>query len=270
MTMGANMRWIGAALLLTGLSAGSIPAASAADLARGPVYQAPIYNWQGFYVGGNVGYAWGSSDVTTIATGLGTYFEPTSLPVVNTSGIGTINPSGFAGGAQAGFNWQISSLILGFELDFNAFSTTDSRSVSAAYPCCPPFTFTIFQKVSTNWLFTARPRVGYAMNNWLLYATGGLAVTKLNYTNTFTDTIGATESGSVSKTQAGWTIGGGVEVAWTSNWTAKAEYLFADFGSVSSTGTLLHAPSGQTAPFAHTADFEAHIVRVGINYRFGG
>ena len=106
------------------------------------------------------------------------------------------------------------------------------------------------------------------MRRLSIAATGGLAVTELKYNNTFTDTFAAaSENGSVSKTKAGWVVGGGVEYGITRNWSVKAEYLYMDFGSVSSTG-VVSTNIAQTATLGHFADLKANIMRAGINYRF--
>ena len=127
--------------------------------------------------------------------------------------------------------------------------------------------------VSTDWLLTVRPRIGIANGNWLFYATGGLAVSNLKGNFTFTDTFGpAAESASFNTTKAGWTAGGGVEVGLGGNWTAKAEYLYLDFGAESVTSTNLTAfvppIAFPTNTFTHSADLKANIARAGVNYRF--
>jgi outer membrane immunogenic protein len=111
--------------------------------------------------------------------------------------------------------------------------------------------FTVNQSVKTDWLFTARPRLGWANNNWLWYATGGLAVTELKYGNTFTDTYSpAFETGSISKTKVGWTVGGGGEFALSNNWTVRAEYLYVDFGGVSSAGNVSNSRAFRNASWS--------------------
>jgi outer membrane immunogenic protein len=247
---------------------------AAADMAvRAPVYKAApavmaSYNWTGWYVGLNAGGAWSSSEVITQTEFTGGYFAATSVTSINSNGRGNIDSDGFTGGVQSGYNWQAGNIVAGVELDFNYFGTKASRSVTVPYPCCPG-TYTINQEVKTDWLFTARPRLGVANNNWLLYLTGGLGVTNLKYNNSFSDTsiFPVFENGSVSKTKAGWTVGGGVEYAVLNAWSVKAEYLYVDFGSVSSTANLIDT-GGETDPFSHRADLKSHIVRGGINYKF--
>ncbi|MET0630811.1 MAG: outer membrane beta-barrel protein [Xanthobacteraceae bacterium] len=288
------MKWlsrIGIALVAMA-AAGS---AGAADLAVRPApapYKAPppvvvaAYSWSGFYVGVNAGGAWGKFDpiTTTVFSPIG-YFEDTGVPAVNAVGVQTINPSAFTGGVQAGFNWQAGSFVGGVEVDFNSFRLSGSATGTGVYPCCAPAGFTVTSAVSTDWLFTARGRLGFAANNWLFYVTGGLAVTNLKGDFSFTDNCGdvaicngpggpnAAEAASLSKTKLGYAVGGGVEAGLWSNWSLKAEYLYVRFSSESVAG-LITTPAlvffSNNNPFTHTIDLRAHIARLGLNYRFGG
>jgi outer membrane immunogenic protein len=249
--------------------------AAAADLGR-PVYKAPppplpppIYNWTGFYIGGNGGYAWGGSNVSTTVASAGTYFVATDVLQIDASGQGNIRPNGGTGGIQAGYNWQAGNFVYGAEVDFDALSLSGSRSITTQYLAAAGSFFTINQSIKTDWLFTARPRVGLATNNWLWYVTGGVAVTDLKFSNVFTDTFAAAfEDGSISKTKAGWVIGGGVEYGFTQNWSLKAEYLHMDFGNVSSTGAVPAIGGTGGAQLNNSADLKVNLVRAGINYRF--
>jgi outer membrane immunogenic protein len=123
-------------------------------------------------------------------------------------------------------------------------------------------------------LFTARPRIGWAADNWLVYVTGGLAVGQVKANFVFTDTFAtAFESGSISTTKAGWTVGVGGEVGLQGPWSLKFEYLYVNFGSVSINSTNLTAFTPPipfpTNVFTHSVDLKSSIVRVGLNYRFG-
>jgi len=68
--------------------------------------------------------------------------------------------------------------------------------------------------------------------------------------------------------KAGFAVGGGVEKAIGQNWTVKAEYMYVGFGTITGTGIL--TGGGQTQPMTHSYDLKANIVRLGINYKFGG
>jgi outer membrane immunogenic protein len=260
------------------LSAVGIAAAAAADLPTAkpaPVFAAPAaYSWTGFYLGGNLGGAWGSFDprTSTVFSPVG-YFVLTSIPAIGAVGAQSIKPSGFTGGVEAGYNWQWGNLVLGVEADFDYLGLRGKSSGGAVYPCCAPSTFAVNSSVHSDWLFTARPRVGFANNNWLFYATGGLAVTNINGSFTFSDTFApGTESGSLSNTKAGYAIGGGVEAGLWNNWTVKAEYLYVNFGRVSTTSSnfaaFVPAQAFPTNVFTHSAELTANLLRLGVNYRF--
>jgi outer membrane immunogenic protein len=228
----------------------------------------PVFSWTGFYIGASGGYAWADSNVITAVASSGRYFITTDPGQIGSSGASSIRPKGGIGGIQSGYNWQTGNVVFGVEVDFNAFSLSDERSITTVY-LSDLKTFTVNQSVKTDWLFTARPRLGWATNNWLWYVTGGLAMTRLKYDNSFTDTAyAAFETGSVSKTNIGWSVGGGAEFALANHWSAKAEYLYVDFGGLSSTGTVSNDGGFTPASLSHSADLTAHIVRAGVNYRF--
>ena len=237
--------------------------------------QAPAYSWTGPYIGLNAGYGWGNSNVKTSTefSPVG-YFATTSVTSINHAGSGDLSPSGFVGGLQGGFNWQIGYFVLGGEADFEYFPLEDSRTVGPiTYPCCAPTAYRLTQKVETDWLFTARPRLGLAFDNWLLYVTGGMAVTNVETRFHFTDTFAtANASGSDSDTKVGWTLGGGVEFGITRNWSVRAEYLYVDFGTVSFNSHNLTAFTPSIAfpanQFKHSADLQTHIARAAVNFRF--
>jgi outer membrane immunogenic protein len=264
---------------LVGIVALAGPAA-AADLPARTYTKAPsidpAYNWTGFYLGVNAGGAWSGSNAatSTIFSPIG-YFATTSPGAIAIAGAQHINSSGFTGGLTAGYNWQSSNVVFGLESDFNYFGLKGSSSGTGIYPCCAPTGFTVNTSVSTDWLITFRPRLGITSNNWLFYITGGLAVADVKSNFTFTDTFAtATESGSISRTKAGWTAGGGIEYALMNGWSVKAEYLHVDLGSETVTSTNLRAftPSiaFPTNIFTHSVDLHADIVRAGLNYKFGG
>jgi outer membrane immunogenic protein len=183
--------------------------AAAADLPRGPYVAEPYgaYNWTGFYAGLNLGYDWGSASNTGLS------------------------PSGFAGGVQGGFNWQSGGIVLGGETDLQLSGASDSAG---------PFKF------SNPWFGTLRGRAGYAINNILFYATGGLA-----YGSGRAELAGLSES----HTAVGWSGGGGLEVGLAPRWRVKAEYLHVDLGAQNYAITLSH-------------DITANVLRLGANFRF--
>ncbi len=274
------MRRVFTALVMLAVSA---TASTAADLAarpyvKAPIAPAPVYSWTGFYIGGNVGGEWGTShaNTTTVFDPVAGYFAASSVPAIAAVGQQSINKSSVTGGLTAGYNWQASNIVFGLEADINYFGFKGSATGGAVYPCCAPTAFTVTSSVSADWLATIRGRFGIlATPNWLLYATGGAAIAEVRANYAFADTFAAaTESASSRSTRVGWTVGAGGEYALGNGWSFKAEYLYVDLGrsTVTSTNLAAFAPAiaFPTSVFTHSADLKANIVRVGVNYKFGG
>lgn len=232
-------------------------------------------DWTGAYVGGYAGITVGRTGVntSTIFDANG-YFESTSVPAINSVGGQTIKSNGFNGGGQAGYNKQFGRFVIGAEADFGAHRINKVVTSGDEYPCCTS-SFEIAQSVKTNWLFTARPRVGVTAGPALLYATGGLAMTDVEYNAVFSDNDSdALETAEFKKTRTGYAAGGGVEVKMSERWSAKVEYLFADFGRISGTSNNLTTDFGEGVEafpentFTHSAHVKSHNFRFGMNYRF--
>jgi len=245
--------------------------ALAADLAipvKAPVPPAQ-YNWTGAYVGLNAGgyVAYSGDPLTTVLGGCGSfppdYFDCSNVPLVNAAGTGSMSGAGFIGGGQVGYNWQVGQFVYGPEFDAEWFHTRISRQVTAPY--ATGGTFTIGSSANTDYLLTARARLGWAFNTLLLYGTGGVAATNLSANNWFNDGV-ASSSWNANAFRVGWTVGAGLEWAFSKNWTAKIEYLYVNFGSVTAYGAI------GTAPYANgistTTDLSAQIARAGVNYKF--
>jgi outer membrane immunogenic protein len=262
-------------------------------VAGSPALAAPVYNWTGMYVGFYAGGVWGRGNSTAntncpeeINAGPpGGYYcdnlrAPGNAAAVTSAGSGSAASTKFTGGIQAGYNWQTGAVVYGVEADFGSFALRGSRSRSGGYvdnAIGPGIgnTFTVTNSFSTDWLLTARGRLGWAASNWLVYATGGLAMSRVAVANSFSDDVdaggfsGATESASASKIKFGWTLGAGMEVALTRNWSLKGEYLYVDLGSVSALGTVSHLNFvGYTNALGVSTDLTAHVARLGANYRF--
>ena len=180
----------------------------------------------------------------------------------------TLNSSGFTGGGQIGYNFQPSNWVWGIEADIQSLDLSDSHGGTFRYTTnnAP---YDLRTSFSTDWLFTLRGRVGYAMNRSLIYFTGGLAVTEIDFSQTFSEppfTAVPGASARKSSTEAGWVIGGGWEYAFAQNWTLRGEYLFARFEPDGAEGRL---KSPGEATFQNSlSDFDVNIVRGGLNYKF--
>jgi outer membrane immunogenic protein len=221
-------------------------AALAADLpsrAPPPVYlpPPPIFTWTGFYIGGQVGGAWGTGGGNITA------FDPVTDTFVDTS-FGSNNPSGVIGGGHVGFNYQFpgwslfssSGIVIGVE------GSVDGSSLSKTTVVTLPGVFlssgTLTAHSSLDIQGSIRGRLGVAWDRVLIYATGGVAFGGIN---TDFELSGVDEAGvpffastSRSNSRTGWTVGGGIEYALTNNWSIGAEYRFTDFGTISRDAVL--------------------------------
>jgi outer membrane immunogenic protein len=223
----------------------------------------------------------------------------TFFPVTSNHG----NNSGFIGGVQAGYNFQFTpgaGFVVGGEADIDWADLGHNRNNGLLFTSftVPQFPGTVFSPsglaVATHnnnnqWLGTVRLRAGYAWDRLLVYATGGLAYGSIrNNGNGFgAGLIATTAAGFVnpvsgvpgpstaflggvtngSSTRAGWTVGAGVEYAWTYNWTVKAEYLYANFGNVRSAPGFLF-PGAAFVFNNSNRTIDVNIFRVGVNYKF--
>jgi outer membrane immunogenic protein len=240
-----------------------------------PPVMAPVYNWTGFYIGINGGWSSGRS-----SREISFFNAVTGVPIfpgVGSNLAGGSDLNGGVFGGQIGYNWQSGNWVFGFETDAQWTGQKGSASFFCAGLTCVPgltalpaglgTTAVIDQKLE--WFGTFRGRIGVLVSPaFLLYATGGAAYGSLKTDvalATFTaQGLPVAVTASNSTTRFGWTLGLGGEWAFSSNWTAKIEYLYMDIGSVSSTA-LLAAPAIGATVNARVTD---NILRGGINYRF--
>jgi outer membrane immunogenic protein len=236
----------------TGIGCASL--AHAADLRPppppAPAYVPPVFSWTGFYVGGNLGGAWSNGNVTDNLTGA-------NFSSGNSNGA-------FVGGGQLGFNYQFSNIVVGLEGDFDWASNNNSTNgVVITGPLGLGHTFAA--GVNNGWITLFTGRLGVAFDHVLVYGKGGGAWVG-NSGLTVTDvTTGFALSGSNNNSSSGWTAGGGIEWAFTNNWTVKFEYDYIGLGSRSFTVPLTSAVlPGDT----FTASRNIQMATVGINYLF--
>ncbi len=255
----------GAVFLATG------QASLAADM---PVKaRAGAYDWSGFYVGGTVGAAWTKADVgLDTVNGASALYAPGNIPGLNAIGSQNLTGSNSIFGGKIGYNKKINSIVVGLEADLSSFHF-DKSVFSSGNPFGPGLlnnaSFTT--AVSTKWLATVRPRIGYAYDRALFFGTAGVAFGKVSFSNTYTghSPLGAGNEGGASEasqTKVGWAAGAGVDYALTKNWIVSAEYLHVDLGSITATGTV--ANNGKTADMNFSTKLTSDIVRAGIAYKF--
>jgi outer membrane immunogenic protein len=267
-------------LLVAGIGAGLLAfgPAMAADMPLKAPPPAPIYSWTGFYIGGTAGVAFAESRPRTLVSFSPTgYFALSSTTAIDATSTQNVSVSRFTGSVEAGFNYQVGSVVYGLEADYQYLHLNGSRTGTLPYPCCAPTAFAITSSANTNGIFTARARYGFAYSSILAYMTAGVAATNLNASFLFADTFAtAAESASVSDTKWGWVVGGGFEKEFESarGLSFKSELLYVAFPGVSVTSTNLTAFTPPIAfptnVFVHSMDLQALIVRAGFNYRFGG
>jgi outer membrane immunogenic protein len=218
-------------------------AAHAADLpARAPYspppVNAPVYNWTGIYLGINGGYGWGRQDPLSLIT--------SQYDTVNTD-IG-----GWMIGGTFGAQIQSGHVVLGVEGDWDWANVKGTTTVIPTILGAPaPFNAFLAGEIES--VSTVRVRVGYAVQNWLMYGTGGIAVVRGKTTASFAGVTCGTVGNlpcSGDKMRVGIAAGGGIEYGFTQNWSVKTEYLWIGAAS--------------------DRDAYIHTVRGGINYRFGG
>jgi outer membrane immunogenic protein len=210
----------------------------AADLGVAPIYRpfAPVANWTGSYIGISGGGTWGSSDVHNDFTG-------DQTPSFDLHG-GLV-------GITTGYNLQSRNIVYGYESDT---SITGKQGSALDFPPNGAFS----SQVKEPWLSTYRGRVGYAANNWMIYATGGGALAEVQ-----NNLAGPPGTISEQHWHWGWTVGGGVEMKLTPDWSAKVEYLYVGLQDKS---YFNPAPSAVFPGNQHVS-LDDHIVRVGVNYK---
>ena len=243
----ATLAW--AALSITGI-------ANAADLGGPPPPPPAIptyvpFSWTGFYIGGNIGLAWGEGDFTD---SLRNIFTGPSQSTI------------FTGGGQVGANYQINYwLVVGVEATFDWISNNNNQSHAVTIPAVGNL---IQVSINDRWITTVAARIGVvAAENALFYAKGGGGWVGDNEFTVTNVTTGASISGSNSSSNVGWLVGAGVEYAFAPNWTAKAEYDFLGLRNTSVTVPTgaLGFPNGDVIS---TNDRDIQMLTVGFNYLF--
>lgn len=272
------------------------------------------YNWNGFYGGGNGGGGIGGADfLSAVGNGVpfieGEFYQ--GFPDPATPGIIAAYRSHHADkpavsiGVQAGYNYMVGGVLLGVEADVNYLNVDTSKTTYALgnSPFSPAL-YTFHNKLETNYVASLRPRVGFLVGDVLVYATGGVAMTTLNYEHDFRGTgdtyanffgppfVGPNifEHASASRVVAGWTLGGGAELPILPNVSIRLEYLYTEFGKISTSENKIFPLAGGTADFAcgadaagafpsvgavlprqcfsHQAELNLHRIRLGVNFKF--
>jgi outer membrane immunogenic protein len=235
---------------------------TSAVLASGAAFaQSVTYNWTGFYVGINAG---GSS--TKIDHGV-------AIPAIGAVSSRAFDFSGrdgsFAGGFQAGYNWQFApNWVFGVEGDINYLR--GSRDNTFRYIVAGDDVVGT-PNTRLRWLSTVRGRLGYTWASTMVYATGGLAIggvsSNVDATRSDGGVIEARFAGSYSETRTGWAVGAGLEQALTNRISLRIEYLHFDLGSFSYDVTRVSGTASPSVPSTWQANGQVSgdIVRAALH-----
>lgn len=201
----------------------------------------PVYNWSGFYIGANVGYASADADAAFVTAPFA------GIPI-------TASPKGFLGGIQAGANFQTGNVVLGVQGALDAADINDTYAdptigvVALGGGAAPGSTVT----TKTDWTGSLLARAGYSFGAFLPYVTGGYVAAHVKT---------AATSGNISDDQVlnGWGLGVGLDMALDENWSAEIQYLHSELS-----GPNFY--SGQ--PYENSANPKTNAVTAAINYKF--
>ncbi len=256
-------------LLLAGVAFGSLlTAAHAADLPRRtapvapmPVQAIPIFTWTGLYAGVQAGYAYGNNDrdyssVTSVdLDGNGT----TDVVSVD-NGFDDDESDGFVGGAHIGYNFQFGSIVLGAEADIEATSLGGGGNY--AYVDAFGNEYSVENGNDVDFQGSVRGRLGFAFDRALIYATGGFAFADFSGNDrTFVGPFGTYFNGKDDGVEWGYTVGAGVEYAFTNNLTARVEYRYTNFDRGGNSFNDVAFRSGGD-------DVDFHTIRAGVSFKF--
>ena len=255
-----------------GLSAGAFAADRPSRRAPAPaVLAAPVFTWTGFYAGVNLGYGWGNSDNDTVVVPAGTPGFAGATTVRFNDG----ESDGVLGGAQIGYNFQTGMFVFGVEADIQAadMGGGNGGGFAVTTPAAPAGFVFARQSGGIDWVGTVRARAGIAFDRNLVYATGGFALGGGD-----DNSCGGVFAGGVvgcgdDDTRTGWTLGGGVEYAFTNNLTLGVEGLYVNLERDNNNGLFVGTNAAGVAVFApvafrNTDDDNFGLVRAKLNWKF--
>ena len=217
-------------------------AAQAADVAPAG------YDWTGFYLGANAGVAWNNSSVDN-----NVYIRGDRVNGLGNNIDG--DQAAFTAGGLLGYNYQMDQVVLGVETDFNYLGFGDDRTRDFGNDLVSKTSF------DADWFGTIRARLGFAVDNVLLYGTGGAAYGHMSADGKLTNGID-TWKGSTETTNWGWTVGAGAEYG-IDQWSLGLEYLYVDLGDGQWNSDRII-----DAQMKGSADYAFSTVRATVKYRF--
>jgi outer membrane immunogenic protein len=269
------------------LGVGSLGAASAADLPlKAPPLPVVVYNWTSCYGGVNGGWKGGRFHDTDSAPG-GVAVLPgvaATTFVADYIDLGHLNANSGAVGGQVGCRWETPShWVFGVEGDFDWTDLHGTITETTPGTGASVFIPGDYYYNQARWESSVRGIVGRSFDKWLIYATGGLALTEVQMIGNFIATTVTpvrggpvpfpASTGGESKTLYGFTIGAGAAYAFARSWDVGAEYRYsqyygADFNLGSVAAVCVIAACVNTPATGHK-DLTTNEVLIKLNYHFG-
>jgi outer membrane immunogenic protein len=198
----------------------------------------------------------------------GGFPDPSQRSRLQENGSGRLDGPGFAVGGQAGCNRRIDRFVWGAEADAHRTNLDEARDTNVAVPGVGSGTETYNRAFGSDWTATVRARAGWLMTpRVLLYGTGGVAMADADTGDSVVLTGGGVNAAAESTIRTGWTVGGGVEWTTAHPWSIRVGYLYADFGSFTTTSRNSD-PALPLATIDHGHRLQEHMVVAGLNVRF--
>lgn len=239
----------------------TISYAQAADLPQEPIadvvlpVQEDAFSWQGWYLGGEVGYGWGE-------TGYSVNFVETPLLAAFNRAQFVTEPDGFLVGVYAGWNTQFDSVVIGVDAFFDFANLQDGNSILIEDFLTGGFTGPAIVNADVDWLAAIRARAGIAFGRALPYIAGGVSFADFKITGLIDAVSDGTYTPlpqSQSEVVVGWNIGGGIDVAFSDNVVGRIDYSYHRFDD----GVAIPGNTGLKIDLDHI-----HALKVGVAYRF--
>ena len=228
---------VGGVGLVLGLLSTAAVAADLGPSRRGSIKDEPVYarpfSWTGLYVGAQIGYAWGTVDAK-------------SGPIAGFNQTYSYDADGFLGGGHIGYNWQRDRVVFGIQADIEASDISETGIGSLGFR----------HQTDVDWLGSVRGRLGIAMDRTLFYATAGWAFGNVEVTKATT----LAPFASYDDVRHGWTVGAGIEQAFSDRITGRIEYGYTDLGEGNFRSVSVNSIDESELTF--------HALRAGLSVKF--
>lgn len=232
------------------------------------------HDWSGAYLGANIGAAKGQAETAASTSDgfAGSYFTQSDPEQIAAEADGSLSQASPAVGLFGGFGQQFGNLYLGIEASANSLSFDESHRSGAVYLSSPASEFSNELSVTADWQAMLRARLGWAQERWLVYMTGGAAITQIKLDASFADNFlgtGARGRDSSKETKLGWVLGLGGEYALSESWAIRGEYLYADYGKVDTSAQVTNPAFPTLAnQLKSSAELKTQTLSAGLSYRF--